>query len=1286
MEVRGFLPKAVIAEEAQYAGLSPWARDLLEAGAAEILREHISITTPDDARWQAIRAACAAVSQDVGVLFDLQDEYSVVFPESVAIKSIVAELTGSVTREDWEADDILGWVYQYYNVSANAAYKERRRQRGYRMTADDMIVGNQFYTPHWVVRVLVDNTLGRIWWESIPDLTRRRCGDSASPADLAAEEKRLRQICRERCAYLVPLPHEQRLGWWGEEARANAEIAAEAETRKRHVEAGGNSDDAPPPPAPSVTSRLWKQVRELKIIDPACGSAHFLLYVFDVLRRMYEVELPMDAPPPEMVPDFILRHNLHGIDVDLRACQLATFNLYLKARLAYREITGRDDFHPSTFHVVCAGARVTNGENRRELLQSFENTPVIKELAEGILTHLSRTAEIGSLLKVREQFAPLLKRQKLLKGKAQQQGLFEQPDYQRTFIEDQAIEELNLPKILESLARFEAQGRPGGDVGRLIFAHEMTKSCGLVSILSEHYDVALMNPPYGKMPPSCRDYCRGNRQNGIAPHYPNTSNNLYAAFIEKCADLIGEGKFVGMLTSQTFMNLTTFRKTREDLLNRIAPPEVLCDTGFGVLDGAKVVTAATVLRKQVSPDPKRACICVRMFQESEEQKESVLADALESLKKACPHPRVFFSSVATFATLPTSVYAYWVPSSIARVFGSWPPLDRDVARKPAAAKIADANVGLQTGDDDRFVRFFWEAPRGSLGTGKEESFAGRYWNPFAKGGWLDAYQADVMCVINWANDAAELRSYDGAYLRNEGFYFREGISWHMAPQYPSNQLRMNARLLPKDSIFTMSVNALFTNDNRLWPMLGYLNSELVFYLIRIFELRKILVGTVAALPFPQGKDLSDVGRCAFLAHQLLLLDRTSEECSPYFVVPAILSATASRAEIGRPEGHIHATRAQWPDENVFQNVSFDLRDEIEGAFADHGSATSTLRQLSEIAQDRRTVIHKEVVYIQEQIDRAVYDLFGVSPEDRPKIAEEIVFRQCQPPITDDTDDDEEPSERQETSESPPEVPAAQVQDTGESYVRDQVARFLSYAVKIAVANDKDGIVPVVQAGDKRPLAERIKSQIAEWFGVDQLQAKWSEAAEILGKPVEEWLAVDYFDYHVNMYWRRPIFWQLTSAYCMPRGRLPGCFSCLIDYQKLRANTLQDILSHYVARVQEAIQAQYDATRTVLEGAEQRGANRRELSSSRRNFEDADRRLREITEFIRRLRELDTGARPVTPPAGPNASWVRQKIAEVTGGPAYGGRGWLPVIDYGVRVNIEPLKAAQVIHRAADRIS
>ncbi len=820
MEVRGFLPRSVIAQDAQYGGLSAWARDILEARTVEILGESIPVRTADEARWQAIRAACVAASQDVAIVFDLQDEYSVLVPEPVAIKGLVAELTETVTADDWAADDILGWVYQYYNVTANADYKERKKRRGYKMSADDMIVANQFYTPHWVVRVLVDNTLGRVWWESIPDLARKWVGDEASAEQILAEEDRLRRICRETCSYLVPLPDEQRLGWWGDEARTNVEARAVAEVRKRYDAAAIKPEGGPDPVPPNVPARAWKAVRDLKIIDPACGSAHFLLYVFDVLRRMYEVEPESDRPEPATVPDLILARNLYGIDVDLRACQLGTFNLYLKARLAYREMTGRDAFHPSKLNIVCAGARITEGEEREELLASFDSTPLARELAEGILKSLSKTAEIGSLLKIREQFEPLLRRQRLILGRHQQPSLFgETRAYQRDFIGDREVEELSLPQVLDSLSDFESEARPRGDVGRLLFAHEMAKSCVMVDLLTQSYDVALMNPPYGKMPEACKDYCKGNRRRGLLAHYPNTGNNLYSAFIEKSIELVGDSCFVGMITSQTYMYLGTFKKCRMNVLNSLAPPEVLCDTGYGVLDGAKVITAVTVLRKQRRPDTSRPCVAFRMFQETECDKEAVFVEAVALHVRGLVHSRSYITSVSTFIQLPFSVYSYWVPSSVSELFGQYPPLDRDLARRPECPKIADAKQGLATGDNPRFVRQYWEVDPNLIARSRDDTHARRPWVPFARGGWLDVFQSDIDKVVDWKNDGEALRALATSRVQNDSFNFREGISWHKSPSYPSNQSRMNARILPAGTIFTVSVNGLFVEKDRFWAPL-----------------------------------------------------------------------------------------------------------------------------------------------------------------------------------------------------------------------------------------------------------------------------------------------------------------------------------------------------------------------------------------------------------------------------------------------------------------------------------
>lgn len=115
---------------------------------------------------------------------------------------------------------------------------------------------------------------------------------------------------------------------------------------------------------------------------------------------------------------------------------------------------------------------------------------------------------------------------------------------------------------------------------------------------------------------------------------------------------------------------------------------------------------------------------------------------------------------------------------------------------------------------------------------------------------------------------------------------------------------------------------------------------------------------------------------------------------------------------------------------------------------------------------------------------------------------------------------------------------------------------------------------------------------------------------------------------------------------------------------------------------DTAQAQFNATKSVFEGLQERGAKRRDINDAQGSFQTAERQYRELIEFRRRIQDLDTGARPVTPAPGLGAPGLKQKIAEVTGGPVY-GRGWLPVLDYGVRVNIEPLKVAGILPRAAE---
>ncbi|NIO37315.1 hypothetical protein GTO27_06370, partial [Candidatus Bathyarchaeota archaeon] len=319
----------------------------------EIAEKHRE-RSPEELLKFSLLEAFREVSEEIKVLFDTNDEYSLLFPELLTLRKLIEFFSKVIPEENWKEDDIIGWIYQYYNEEARAKFKKEKRKP----KADDIPVINQFYTPRWVVRVLVDNALGRLWLEM-----NGRCPKLGDAIERTKEQmgNPYGDIVDEFCSYMVPLSQE-------------------------------------PPP------RKSKRVREIKVLDPACGSGHFLVYAFDVLFRMYREDEPGTSVTE--IPRLILENNLFGIDIDLRAVQLAALSLYLKAKR----------YNPSLkitkMNLVCADARITDGEVRKIFLERFSDDPELQRIFTKIFEDLEYTYEIGSLLKVREPFERFLKRRR----------------------------------------------------------------------------------------------------------------------------------------------------------------------------------------------------------------------------------------------------------------------------------------------------------------------------------------------------------------------------------------------------------------------------------------------------------------------------------------------------------------------------------------------------------------------------------------------------------------------------------------------------------------------------------------------------------------------------------------------------------------------------------------------------------------------------------------------------------------------------------------------------------
>jgi hypothetical protein len=562
--------------------------------------ERLASTGKQDVAYRRFLAWLGGtLAGEVGALFAPDDPADRLFPPQGVLDQVLDLINAEELKEVWGEDETLGWVYQYFTPKQQR--ENARKQSQAPRNSYELAFRNQFYTPRYVVEFLVDNTLGRTWYEM-------RKGETA---------------LRETCRYLVRRPGEVFLG----------------------------PDEQPPaqePPADglSLEERLRRPVyiphrdkkdpRELKILDPACGSGHFLLYCFDLLETIYaEAYDDPDLGPAlrrdfataadlrRAVPGLILEHNLHGIDIDLRAVQIAGLALWMRAQRSFQGLGLKRDDRPAIrrANVVVAEPMPgeedmlaeflggLHGERLEGLLRRVVAGPQVTsaEALEVMADDLARllrlvwkgmklASEAGSLLRIDRELAdavaagqkdlekkyPLLRVTvlSLTRPTEEFQTRFT-PRAQRTFWD---VAEALVLAALEEYAHFAADGK---QYRRRLFAEDAVQGFAFVDLCRRRYDVVLMNPPFGEASKPSKEY--------INDTYPRTKNDVYAAFVERGLQLLVPRGMLGAITSRTGFFLTSFQKWREEILLEEARPTVIADLGQGVLDTAMVETAAYCL-------------------------------------------------------------------------------------------------------------------------------------------------------------------------------------------------------------------------------------------------------------------------------------------------------------------------------------------------------------------------------------------------------------------------------------------------------------------------------------------------------------------------------------------------------------------------------------------------------------------------------------------------------------------------------------------------------------------
>lgn len=228
---------------------------------------------------------CNALNKILPRMFQRIADYTeLLLPDNLLREgSVIEQMLTQIPQQDWQdAVQIIGWLYQYYNAEKKdevfAALK-----KNVKITKENIPAATQLFTPDWIVRYMVENSLGRLWVEGHPN-------------------------------------NELKSNWeyYLEEAEQEPEVQAQlADIRKEYAAL---------------------KPEDITCIDPCCGSGHILAYLFDVLVQIYE---SYGYTSREAVEN-IIRHNLYGLDIDERAAQLAYFSVMMKARQYDRRFFSRN--------------------------------------------------------------------------------------------------------------------------------------------------------------------------------------------------------------------------------------------------------------------------------------------------------------------------------------------------------------------------------------------------------------------------------------------------------------------------------------------------------------------------------------------------------------------------------------------------------------------------------------------------------------------------------------------------------------------------------------------------------------------------------------------------------------------------------------------------------------------------------------------------------------------------------------------------------------------------------
>ena len=646
-----------------------------------------------------VEEKCEELSAIMPFIFKKKGTYSdILFPTGLLLEnSLLVRIREEIGKE--APIELIGWLYQFYNSEK----KDEIFAKKERISKENVPAVTQLFTPDWIVKYMVENSLGK----------------------LALESTGVNESLKTNWKYYI-----------------------ESELDK-------NSEKI--------------KIEDVKILDPAMGSGHILVYAFDLLFEIYE-NLGWSTKDSVLS---ILKNNLYGLEIDERAGQLASFALMMKAREKFSRLFSvlkrEEAFKLNTLIIE-------ESNNLSEKIKNKIKDNNLNNLSK-IIEDFEDAKEYGSILKLETIDRETLEKEfNLLKESLDNE--------QGTLIFNEDELDINIEEDLELIES-------------LIVQH---------IALTNKYEAVVTNPPYmgGKgFSPKLKTY--------VEKNYKDTKSDLFAVFIERCNEFTKKNCYTSMITMQSWMFLSSFENLRKNIIEKteIISLNHLGTRAFSEI-GGEVVSTVAWISKKISPQNEGTYLRLVDYNNADLKEE-------EFFNKA----NYFQAKQKDFEKIPGSPIAYWVSDKTREIF----------EKNQKLGEVGEAKQGLATADNNRFLRLWNEVSYNKIGynmsNSKEALESKKKWFPYNKGGEVRKWYGNQEYLVNWENDGYEIKNFydEKGKLRsrpqNIESYFKESISWSKV-----SSSNFSMRFYQKGLLFADAGMSYFSNEN-LKYILGLSNSKLI---------------------------------------------------------------------------------------------------------------------------------------------------------------------------------------------------------------------------------------------------------------------------------------------------------------------------------------------------------------------------------------------------------------------------------------------------------------------------